>query len=67
MMNLLAERIKDLKLLCEGERGEDIQVELRRILGRVGVRQCISTEELEYLLELAGLEKRIALKMNKFV
>lgn len=54
-MALLAERIKDLKLACEGEGGEQLQVELRRVLGRVSARQCITTEELGYLLELAGL------------
>lgn len=67
LMKTLAERLRELKLKCESEQGESLKLKLREILGRVGAKQAINTEELAYLLDLAGLQKRIALKMNKFL
>jgi hypothetical protein len=65
-MTVLALRLKELKLKCEKESGQSLKISLRDIINRIGAKQCISTEELSYLLDLTGLQKRIALKMNKF-
>jgi hypothetical protein len=67
LMKLLAHRLKELKLRCEKEKGEELKIRLREIIGRVGAKQCLSTEELSYLLDVAGLQKRIAIKMNKIL
>ena len=66
-MKVLAHRLKELKLHCEKESGQALKINLRDIINRIGAKQCISTEELSYLLDLTGLQKRIALKMNKFM
>jgi hypothetical protein len=67
LMTTLSHRLKELKLHCEKESGQELKIRLRDIINRIGAKQCISTEELSYLLELTGLQKRIALKMNKFL
>jgi hypothetical protein len=67
LMNVLALRLKELKLHCEKESGQALKISLRDIISRIGAKQCISTEELSYLLDRTGLQKRIALKMNKFM
>ena len=36
-------------------------------MSKVGAKQCLSTDELSYLLDVAGLQKRIAVKMNKIL
>lgn len=64
-MKILALRLKELKGRCEKEKGEEVKVRLRSIVSKMGAKQCLSMEELNYLLSLAGLERRIGLKMNK--
>lgn len=66
-MNVLAYRLKELKLHCEKDSGQTLKINLRDIINRIGAKKCISTEELSYLMDLTGLQKRIALKMNKFM
>jgi len=44
MMKLLSLRLKELKLSCESEKGEQLKIKLRETLSRVSARQCISTD-----------------------
>lgn len=67
LMKVLGMRLKELKLRCDKEEGEDLKVRLREITSKIGAKQCLSTEELNYLLDLAGLQKRVAKKMNKIL
>ncbi len=67
LMKVLGMRLKEMKLRCQKEEGEELKVHLREITSKIGAKQCLSTEELNYLLDLAGLQKRVAKKMNKIL
>jgi len=54
-------------LRCEKEKSEELKIKLREILSKVGIKQCLSTDELSFLLDVAGLHKRVAFKMNKIL
>lgn len=44
LMKVLSARLMELKKRCSEEKGEELKIKLREILGKVGAKQCLSTD-----------------------
>lgn len=44
LMKVLSIRLKELKLRCEKEKGEELKKSLQEIISKIGAKQCLSTD-----------------------